>query len=610
MWEDVWQTLAAAGGRATLLLFVPEVVDGIAGALDASAWGVKRQGAAALQRLLAELTAAGDFASVGSTSSATGASAAVAGDGTYAPPGTLPFPAVSSAALLSARGAPEGSGAFAAQPTTEASPTSSPADTAAALYARCVTQHRSRLRLPPCIELRPHACRLAALLLAAIPGRVWEGKESLVTALGELCARCPGPLSLLPDAAAAPPAGAAEAGTATAPAEAAAVSARSLLAAAIACLVSQTARDGAPLAYATASAQALALVCAAAPAADLEALQATVLPALEGVLRGRCGRSQLPSLTAGAPDVADVSAAVNGAPPAAPAAATAAAPRGVVGGRFNEATESEGRLAAKLAEADVSSLAAACALALAASLPPLAEAVSADAPPSAAVAPDAASSAGLEWAAHVASAPVQLWLREYCAAHGSVDVSPAAFAASLSCVLTVRAGTPAVREAAVAVSATSRVLRLLAASLPLAAGHPSELATLARAAAVAWTAVSPAYASSSPELTAAIDEAVHALVQAAAAEGRHTTARNACLAAVASLLQGVVCAPGPPTSGTSEASGNASGTPSALPVLPAGLVAWLHSTLCSADGRLARMTEPFTAQWVRLCESLLRRWNP
>ena len=38
---------------------------------------------------------------------------------------------------------------------------------------------------------QPHAMNLARHLMAEIPGRLWDGKEQVLQALGTLCAACP-----------------------------------------------------------------------------------------------------------------------------------------------------------------------------------------------------------------------------------------------------------------------------------------------------------------------------------------------------------------------------------------------------------------------------------
>lgn len=491
VWEDVWATLAASGARATLQLYVAEVVDSIAASLEASAWGVKRQGAAALNRLLLELTAAGDFAS---GSGGGGASAAVAGDGTYTAPGHLPFPVLPTRPALLP-------GAAAAPPSA----------------------HRALLRLPPCLELRPHARRLAALLLRAIPGRVWDGKAALLSALGELCARNPEVLSGDVEAGVAEAAAtdAAAASDAEAPA-ASPADAGPPLRAAVLCLATQAGRDSAPLPFVTAAATALSLALGAGP--QDRAAYACVAATLEAVLRGRCKRPQLPALSAPVLPASIGTDAPSGTSAAgtAPPPSSGVAQRGVVGGRFDEGAQSEGRLAAKAAEAELSALAGACCVALAAAL---------------------SSAASLE-------GPLS------GGASGAADADATA------------------------------LIRLLTASIPLAAPHPAELAALARAFAVAWAALPPSLtspASAAAGLAGAVYEAALALASAAAAEDRHTAARNACLAAIVALFQRSV-GPG---------------------LLPAGLAEALQSALLAPEGRLARHTEPHTAQWLRVCAELL-----
>jgi hypothetical protein len=249
--------------------------------------------------------------------------------------------------------------AAAAAASTAARP---PADAAAAAAAEVVaagaTQHAARLLPVQCAEMVPHVAGLLPRLLAGCAGRHWPGKESLPGAMAELVARTTSaftvPTAALPTAPA--PAGA-PAGTPTS----VDTPLRVLLAAA--------SRPTAPLAYATACADGVALICRAYPLLDA---YAAVADALAPVL-ARVGRP-VPAVTAaaaggdaGSPATAAGAGAAAAAPPRT--APTSGGP--VVGGRVDENKEAEARAAAAGVEAERSALACACLTALAAALPPV-----------------------------------------------------------------------------------------------------------------------------------------------------------------------------------------------------------------------------------------------
>jgi DNA segregation ATPase FtsK/SpoIIIE, S-DNA-T family len=604
-------------------------------------------------RLIFELTAPGDFSSAGGSSS--GGVGSAANDGTATPVGSLPFPVILPQALLTPASAAAAAAAAAAASTgsTLVTETGAAADegavaaaAAAAAYVRCALQHRATLHLPPALELRPHARRLASLLLRTIPGRVWDGKEVLVSALGQLAARCPAEVLCLRAAETTPPpseqalpvgassiAGGAmsplasstmsdapptstpdssatalppsDSATSTAAVTSATVPDPAVTAAAVVqCLTAQVSRDAAPVAYVTAASTALALVLTAAPAPGFDAYM-PVAAALEAVLRSRCKRTGLPPLLQlQSPLVIDATNDGAGttsaaAPASAPAAA---APVVVVGGRFNESTQSEGRLAAKAAESELAGLAGACYTALSAALPPalVASPSSNDGPTS--PGPTLPLLPG-----------VGTWLAAYCSAWPvsgpKTGIPPAAFHAALARVCYLSAPSLSTHAAH-----ASRLLAFLTAALTPAAQQPHELASVARSLAVAFSVLLPGTEPSCS--SGALVDAAQGLVAAAAAEDKHAAARNACLAATAALLQRSVALGGvvAGSSGGSDGSKAADSFPS--PLLPPPLAAWLRAHLLGssasgcdgdsdADTRLARMPEPHTAQWLRVCAALL-----
>jgi hypothetical protein len=256
-WGEALELLAPSL-PAALRVFTDETVAALTAAVDGGAWAIKRQGGEALAVAVRALAAD--------------------------PPGLGMAP----------------SGRVAGVPTP--------------------TTADSTLAVRRCTELAGHASTLADKLVAALSGRLFEGKESLVAALGELAARCPGV-----NATAAAGAIAAQAAKATATPE-----------------------------YVSAALDALALVGASCVPGSVEAggVAAATLPATASVLArfGRVAAAAVPSAGAGAGG----------------GAATATAAPSLLGGRMDEEKESEKRAQAKATAESQSLAVASAALALSA----------------------------------------------------------------------------------------------------------------------------------------------------------------------------------------------------------------------------------------------------
>jgi len=187
------------------------------------------------------------------------------------------------------------------------------------LHAPTVTEAGVAVRR--CVELAPFAAALAGKLTAGLAGRLFDGKESLVAALGELAARCP-----VVDAAATAAAIAPQATKATASPE-----------------------------YVAVALDALALLGASCDAdtAVADGVAAAVVPAAVAVLT-RFGRIAPSS---------DLAAKT--APPATTASASAGAGApSLLGGRMDEDKESEKRAQVKAAAESQSVAVASAAVAL------------------------------------------------------------------------------------------------------------------------------------------------------------------------------------------------------------------------------------------------------
>ena len=365
VWAEAWEGLAASTEQQ-LRLFASEVVAAIASAIDHSGWVVKKQGGDALVTLLRTLTRASDFRSI--TSSSSGAAAA----------GADVMPVVPVADYRPGPGGLKAASASATTAKAASSSISSSASVAATYVTACLTQHSNQLRPTQCPEMTPHAQLLVPKLLAALPGRVWEGKEALATALAELTTRTASAFTAPASVAAPTPSETAAVGTPavassspTAAGSNSSSSSGSALSAetVLRCLVPQAVRSNAPLPFATACAAGIALVCRAYPSMDACAY---VSSALSPVLT-RLGRPvQLQAAPADAAGESTIAATASGTPPGAPppaGAATAAKTATLVGGKVNEEKEGEARAAAKEKDLEQSALACACLSAIAAAFP-------------------------------------------------------------------------------------------------------------------------------------------------------------------------------------------------------------------------------------------------
>lgn len=142
-WVDTWAMLAPSP-PACVRLYMAEITQRVQLLLDTSAWVQKRQGAAALCAIVALLCDADNSVNV---------------------------PDVPDTELLI--------------PALDITPD---------VLMRAVNQHAARAAARECMELLPHADSLIAALVGSVGGRVWEGKHSLLTALGDVLCRCPSAL--------------------------------------------------------------------------------------------------------------------------------------------------------------------------------------------------------------------------------------------------------------------------------------------------------------------------------------------------------------------------------------------------------------------------------
>lgn len=344
-WGEAWEAMAASTESA-LRLYAPEVVGAIAACLDHSGWPIKRQGAEALGAMVRHLTRASDFKAAAAAGGATSSS----GGG-----GDALLPVLAPGDL---RAGPACLPAAVAAAVTAGSPAPNAAVAAGRHASECLTQHSRLLQLSPCTELLPHAPLLVPKLLTALPGRMWEGKEALASALALLASRT-APAFAAPERVAPSLAGGGEGST---PAAIATVNGKLSAEAVIRCLASQAARSNVPVPFSTACASGLALVCRAFPHCDsYEMLAGALSPVL-----ARVGRAvalspivQTPSSSAAANPTSS---------PLAPSGSSGAS-TSLVGGKYDEGAEGVARAAAKEKDAEAGGLACACIAALAAAMP-------------------------------------------------------------------------------------------------------------------------------------------------------------------------------------------------------------------------------------------------
>ena len=389
-WGDAWDSMAMSSTPATLRLYAVEIVAAITDGLAASSWLQKRQAAAALTRMVAAL------GGVGSPETA----ASIVSDGVWLP--MILLTAVEQDRL--------GPAAWRAVDHSSESRTEY-YDRLGTHAARSITAHGQRLVPPEVPELVPHAPILVASLLAAIPGRVYDGKDALLTALGAIVSACPRALGALPPVLPAialqfkdtHPRVAATDGmhdalddnvviyrhqqsvnplsTQATTADDTVVDANSEsghllsanhvrrishavpdISAVVRCLATQASRPGVPLSYAAAAMRSLAVVCGALSTVDC---YVAVIDSVAAVL-SRCGRASV-----AAELTLNSYTAVTTLSAAALPQQTFAQPIGprLIGGRSGEGRENEARAAAKDADAADGACAVACYAALAAAFP-------------------------------------------------------------------------------------------------------------------------------------------------------------------------------------------------------------------------------------------------
>lgn len=330
MWTEVWEAVAPSTEHAAAL-YAKEIVAGISDAIDNSAWAVKRQGAAAVTRFVQAFKR--DTSSSALLPSAGGAAGAAHTGAVNSIAATLAVPWAADALLP--------------MPLLNAAATCGKHATTTAAVCGCLLQHASVLAPQPLPGLAQHVPSLAPKLLAAIPGRAWEGKEDMVQALAQLAAHVP--RAFPPSCAALDAAANSNGARATS------------IDTVIRMLVQQTARSSASLAFRTTAARGLVGVLLAHPAVNsYDAVATALIPALRSFkaafdLDGGASKCLL------APDDApQAGQTVAGSGSRGPA---------LVGGRLDEAKEGEARGAAKSQAEEESAFVAACYAALAAALP-------------------------------------------------------------------------------------------------------------------------------------------------------------------------------------------------------------------------------------------------
>lgn len=187
VWGEVWDQLAPSGGGQAIRLYTAEIVNSIAGALDNSAWAIRRQAGAAIVRMVFYLVrSSSSSAAAGVVSSSAGGLAGIATPIGVESGHVLPSPLIPD-------------GAFVAAPSVTMAATA--ASSASSAPSAAALQHLLHMEPPQAPELLPHAPVLISKLGQAIPGRVYEGKEVLVTALGFLVTHVRGAFGADPAAA-------------------------------------------------------------------------------------------------------------------------------------------------------------------------------------------------------------------------------------------------------------------------------------------------------------------------------------------------------------------------------------------------------------------------
>lgn len=397
MWAEAWAEMAPSP-KATLQLYASEMAAAVQASLDSSAWEAKRQGALALSGLIQALTEASDFSSAGTgvagageggatsdaaatslihaaaaVSAAAGASSAIAGIAGFNLPllqlAALPLPVHGGKGTSKEKDGGSGSDRTAAHPDL-------------------LLLQRRKLLQGQCLALMPHAPALLQKLLAGISaGRVWEGKEALLEAMGLLVSRCAG--AVLAAGEAVGMVGAATGAAAAPP----------TLSSCVKLLLLQAQRSSSPMPYVLAAVRAAILILLTAQpssTAAAEEAQGAVFTAVHetmlGVLGSRCSRGAVVEAVAGKPPAGLTSPSATAAGGTSAAAggggaaesksesgSSTAAPStssSLRGGVVNEAKEGEQRAAAKEKELQESLLATACFACLAAAVPSAAAAVS------------------------------------------------------------------------------------------------------------------------------------------------------------------------------------------------------------------------------------------
>jgi hypothetical protein len=307
-WQSAWGELVPAGIHG-LRLYAAEICTTVATTLDASSWVQKRQGAMAVVTLIRSLPK-GEFIMVtgDEIASATLDALLEFTESAFRIDVSDPQSCRSSAILASEFGKHPGM----------------PVDAVVGAFKRAAIERPAALRPLPCIEFMPHVDLLLPKLLSASGGQIWDGKESMLAALGEVVSRCPSHFHT--------PAGA------------------ELLDRAIVVLETQAQRASAPMSYTAVCVNALSAIYLAHP----QICKATpAIATVNAVLTKYKRRAYGPALSAnGSGDVASQTAAS----------------AGILGTKMNEEKESERREAEREKASEEASTAASALLLLSASL--------------------------------------------------------------------------------------------------------------------------------------------------------------------------------------------------------------------------------------------------